>query len=126
MNVTVVFDGQCGMCTRTVRKVRDLDRRHVLTFRPCQSIPAEGWRGVWPAQCERAVVAVADDGTIAVGSDAAMLILSAMTGSQIPYRVGTVPGIRHVLQAGYRLIANNRRRFPGETPWCQQHPEECA
>lgn len=126
MNVTIVFDGECGVCTRTISQLKRWDRRGVLTYRPCQSIPSAGWNGVTPALCERAVYAVADDGSIAHGSDAAALILTAMVNNRWPYRIGTAPGIRQVLQGGYRVIANNRRKLPGETPWCQQHPEECV
>lgn len=125
MNITVIFDGECGVCTRTIRELRKRDSRNVLTFRPCQSIPLDGWQGVTPRKCLRSVWAIADDGTIASGSDAAALILTAMMNNRWPYRIGTLPGIRQVLQFGYGIIAKNRRKLPGDTPWCQQHPDEC-
>lgn len=125
MKLTVIFDGQCGMCTRTVRQLHRWDKRGVLSFRPCQSVPLDGVSGVTPTQCLRAVWAIADDGTIAKGSDAAMLILSAIINNWWPYRFGRLPGIQQIMQWVYNLVADNRRKFPGETPWCQQHPEEC-
>ncbi|MCA9832712.1 MAG: DUF393 domain-containing protein [Thermomicrobiales bacterium] len=125
MKVTVIFDGECGVCTRTIRFLREHDKRHVLTFRPCQTIPDGGWHEIRPADCARAVWAVGDDGHIAYGSDAAFLILAVMWNNWWPWRLGTLPGVRQVGQAVYRVIANNRRRLPGDTPWCEQHPHEC-
>lgn len=125
MNVTVIFDGECGVCTRTIRKLHEWDRRGVLEFRTCQNVSLDGVYGVTPTKCLRAVWAIADDGTIASGSDAAALILTAMTNNHWPYRIGRWPVIRQVLSFGYRIVANNRRKIPGEKPWCHQHPEDC-
>lgn len=125
MNVLVIFDGECGVCTRTIRLLHAWDRRGVLAFRPCQSVPLDGVHGVTPAKCLRSVWAIADDGTIATGSDAAGLILTALVRNHWPYRICRLPMIRQALSLGYRLIAKNRRKLPGETPWCQQHPEDC-
>lgn len=125
MNVMVIFDGECGMCTRTIRKLHDWDRRGVLEFRPCQNLSLDGFYGVTPTKCLREVWAVAEDGTIASGSAAAALILSALVNNRWPYRIGELPGIRHAMDFGYHVIARNRRKFPGEKPWCQQHPEDC-
>lgn len=126
MNVTVIFDGLCGMCTRTVRYARKLDRRGVITFKPCQSIPDDGWQGIKQWQCNKAFVSIAEDGTVALGADAMLLMLAAMTGSNIPIHLGKLPGIRNLKRRSYSWVARNRRRFPGDTPWCMQHPEDCA
>lgn len=125
MRVIVIFDGECGVCTRTIRFLRAHDTRGVLEFRPCQTIPDAGWNEITPADCARAVWAVADNGRIAYGSDAAFLILAAIWSNWWPWRLGTLPGVRQVAQAVYSVIARNRRRLPGVTPWCEQHPDEC-
>jgi len=125
MKLTVIFDGYCGMCTRTVRMLHRMDKRKVLSFRPCQSVALAGVSGVTPTLCLRAVWAVAEDGTTASGPDAVMLIISVLLNNRWPYRLGRIPGIRHALKFGYEWVADNRRKFPGETPWCEQHPEEC-
>ena len=125
MTITVIFDGECGVCTRTIRKLGEWDRRKALTFRPCQSVPLDGVNGVTPAQCLRSVWAIAADGTIAEGSDAAALILTGLVNNRWPYRIARLPVVRQLLQIGYRFIADNRRRLPGAPLWCQQHPEQC-
>ena len=125
MKLTVIFDGECGVCTRTIRYLRDRDADGVLTFRPCQSLDDRGFRGVLPADCRRSVWAIASDGRTAQGSDAAFLILAALWSNWWPWRLGTLPGIRQIGQNVYQLVARNRRRLPGDTPWCQQHPEDC-
>lgn len=125
MKVTVIFDGLCGMCTRTLRYARKLDRKGVVTFRPCQSLPEEGWHGIKQWQCNKVLVTVAEDGTVALGGEAMMLMLAAMTGTNIPVKFGKLPFVRPLMRRSYGWVARNRRRFPGDTPWCLQHPEEC-
>lgn len=125
MKLTVIFDGHCGVCTLIIRKLDRWDKRGVLEFRTCQSINLDGFHGVTPTKCLREFWAISDDGTVAAGSDAAALIATALLNNKWPYRIGRWPGVRHVLSFGYRWVANNRRRFPGETPWCQQRPEDC-
>lgn len=125
MNIDVVYDGKCGVCTRIVRELKQIDKRGVLTFRTCQSIGLDGWRGVTPSACHREIWALADNGMVATGADAASLIFTAMIDNWWPWRIGRLPVIRQILSLGYRIIAKNRRRFPGDTPWCEQHPEDC-
>lgn len=125
MKVTVIFDGLCGMCTRTVRYAKKFDRRGVITFKPCQSIPDDGWQGIKQWQCNKAFVSVAEDGTVTLGADAMLLMLAAMTGTNIPVRIGKLPVVRNLMRRSYSWVARNRRRFPGDTPWCRQHPEHC-
>jgi predicted DCC family thiol-disulfide oxidoreductase YuxK len=40
-----------------------------------------------------------------------------------PWRV---PGLPFVLDRLYDLVATNRHRLPGVTPWCVAHPGECT
>lgn len=125
MNVTVIFDGQCGVCTAIIRKLHNMDKRSVLTFQPCQTLPIDGRHGITYKKCMKELWAIADDGTIAAGSDAVALVLTAVWSNRWPYRIGRWPIIRPILSFGYRYVAENRRKFPGEKPWCQQHPEDC-
>lgn len=126
MKLTVVFDGHCGVCTRIVRIIKGWDKRDALTFRTCQSLPDRGWNGIRRMQCNLTIFAVAEDGSTTRGSEAMMLILTVALNNAWPYRIGQLPGIRQVLHRGYRWVAKNRRKLPGETPWCQQHPEDCV
>ncbi len=125
MKLLVIFDGYCGVCTRIIRKLHEWDRRGALEFRPCQNVSLDDPSGVSPAQCLRSVWALADDGTVAHGSDAIALIFTAMLNNRWPYRIGRWPVIQQILSFGYGIIAKNRRKIPGEAPWCQQHPEDC-
>lgn len=124
-SITVVFDGQCALCTRTVKRIQKWDRHGRITWRPCQSIPPEGWEDVSPAECAKVVWAVDAEGNRAQGSDAAMMILAALIDARWPMTIGRLPVVHQVMQGVYWVIARNRRRFPGETPWCEQHPADC-
>lgn len=125
MPYTVIFDGGCGMCTRTVRRLAGMDKRHALSFRPCQSLPDSGLRGITRADCEKAVWIIAPDGHAEQGSRAAVRMLAAMLNHRWPNTVFNLPGVAQVMNAVYKGIASHRSGFPGETPWCQQHPEDC-
>jgi hypothetical protein len=43
-----------------------------------------------------------------------------------PTAAWKVPGASWVFDRIYDLIATNRHRLPGETPWCEKHPGQCA
>jgi len=124
-SLTVIFDGYCGMCTRTIAWLRDHDKQNRLDPLPCQSLDGVRRFGISREQCEEAVWSVTDDGERASGGQAAMMILAVMWQTSWPVTVGKMPGIRQALDVGYRLVARNRRRFPGMTPWCESHPDTC-
>jgi predicted DCC family thiol-disulfide oxidoreductase YuxK len=54
-----------------------------------------------------------------------MLMFAAALGTNLPVRFGKLPVIRKLMRRSYGWVARNRRRFPGDMPWCQQHPEDC-
>ncbi len=41
----------------------------------------------------------------------------------LPWRL---PGLPWILDRVYDVVATNRHRLPGETPWCETHPDQCA
>jgi predicted DCC family thiol-disulfide oxidoreductase YuxK len=51
--------------------------------------------------------------------------VAAAIGSVLPLLVYYLPGIRQLQDLIYSLIASNRSRLPGDTPYCTQHPAEC-
>ncbi len=51
--------------------------------------------------------------------------LAAALGTRLPLLLYSLPGVRQVQDAAYSWVARNRGRFPGDTPYCRQQPEEC-
>lgn len=124
--VTVVFDGTCGFCTRSIRYMKKLDKRNQITVIACQIAqqdPAYQLEGV---DCGESAWALTEDGRREAGAQAATLIASVLMNKRWPVTVGRLPGVRHALAFGYRVIAKNRYRFPGDTPYCSVPGHDCG
>lgn len=60
------------------------------------------------------------------GARAVGLALEVGREATWPTLAWRVPGIPWILDQVYALVAANRHRLPGETPWCTANPGECA
>jgi predicted DCC family thiol-disulfide oxidoreductase YuxK len=125
MGGTLIFDGNCGFCTRSRNVLVRLDRRHRVSTVPLQGRGVAETSGVSRDELADSVHWLDDDGSLCSGAEAANAALSAALGSTVPLRVYRVPGVRQAQDALYRWVANNRHRFPGTTPWCTAHPDSC-
>jgi predicted DCC family thiol-disulfide oxidoreductase YuxK len=124
--VLLIFDGSCDFCTRTVRLLRALDRRQRVTTLPFQrpGLPAEQHLTV--AQCEQSVWAVMPDGWAFPAAAGTNLALAVALGTALPLWLYAIPGVRQAQERAYHWVAAHRHRFPGDTPYCEQFPEECG
>lgn len=124
--LTLIFDGSCDFCTRTVRLVRALDRRGRITVLPFQK-PGEPERhGLTVAQCEESVRAITPDGFTFRAAAAASLTAAVALGLPLPLWLYAIPGVERLQESIYQFVAHNRSLLPGDTPYCAQHPEECG
>jgi predicted DCC family thiol-disulfide oxidoreductase YuxK len=118
---TLVFDGDCGFCTRSVALMPKSIARTTEVV-PYQRADLAAL-GLTPEQCADAVQWVADDGSIASGHAACG---RAMQQGSLPLRIiGTLlllPPLSWLSAGLYRLVANNRMRLPGGTPACAAPP----
>lgn len=80
--------------------------------------------GLTRDQTDVAAWTVADD-IVVGGARAISLMLAVAWDSSLPMFPFRVPGAGWVLDRLYELIAANRRRLPGERPWCLSHPDRC-
>ena len=115
-HVTLIFDGACGFCTRQVRYVHKFDRHNRVASEPCQFVQHDPRYGLQDAYCGEMAWAIANDGRRAGGAQAFTLIASVILGKPWPVTVGRLPVLKQALDLGYRVIAKNRHRFPGDTP----------
>lgn len=114
MNGVLVYDGDCGFCTSSVRWLR----RHASS-----SARVEAWQhadlaalGLSAEDCAEAVQWV-DDGHRAVGPDAiAAYLQTSMQSWRTAGRVLTAPVSKHVIWPVYRWVARHRGQLPGGTP----------
>lgn len=81
--------------------------------------------GLSAAQTERAAWTVAGDVRVG-GPRAVALMLAVAWDTRIVLLPFKVPGAPWLLDRLYEVIARNRTRLPGQTPWCVEHADECT
>ena len=124
-HLTLVFDGACGFCTRSVRLLKALDRNGRVTAVPFQKTGTPASVGLTLEECKASVWAIAPDGGYYRGAEAVNALVAAALGTALPLLLYYLPGIRQLQDFIYFLIAYNRSRLPGDQPYCAQHQAEC-
>lgn len=119
---TVVFDGDCKVCTRLSNVLRSWDHAHQLEVVSSQQ-PGVAARFPWiPARAYGdALQMIAADGTTWQGAEAIEQILSVLPrGGWIAW-VFRIPFARAIADRFYRWFARNRYRL-GCGAHCQSRP----
>ncbi|MFE4018154.1 thiol-disulfide oxidoreductase DCC family protein [Streptomyces sp. NPDC059101] len=113
----LVYDGDCGFCTTSVNIAeRYLRPRCLITAWQFTDLDA---LGVTQQRAEHEVLWITPTGTVHGGAQAvAKLLLGAGAPWSVAGAVLTLPPVRWIAHAVYRLIATNRHRMPGGTPAC--------
>lgn len=122
---TLVFDGECGFCTRSVTMLNRLDRHGRIRRLPLQSAQARRVTGLDQARLRESVRWVTPAGECWSGAHAVNAALAAAIGTRLPLLVYRLPGMRALQEAAYRWVSANRHRLPGTVPWCQHQPHAC-
>ena len=109
---TVLYDGGCPMCRRTVRVLRRLDWLHRLTF--VDATDAVVRERVAPGLTEAEVLVemyVVNDTGARAGGYAGYLWIARVVPLMWPMALlGPLPGVWHLGDALYRYVAANRVR----------------
>ncbi|WP_092597140.1 thiol-disulfide oxidoreductase DCC family protein [Actinopolyspora xinjiangensis] len=117
----LIYDGDCGFCTRSVRLADGLPVR--VRSVPWQEAELERL-GVPEQRARREVVLVDESHRLHGGAAAVAALLRHCRG---PWRFAgailAAPVVRTLAEGVYRLVADNRHRLPGETPACRLPPE---
>ncbi len=115
----VLYDGECGLCSKSVRFLIKRDRDGVLQFAPLQGDTAAGLRAAYPEipQTVESVVLV-DGGRVHLRSKAFLYVSRYLTR---PWRWGWYlrwfPAF--LLDLPYRLVARLRYRIWGKVDACE-------
>lgn len=116
----LLFDGECGLCNRVVRRLLQFDRRGVLRFAPLQGPAAQEFLGRQrlPTDDFETLVFVPDwarrgDKDFLLRTDGVIAALRAIGATRHAVPLMLLP--RVLRDAGYRLVARWRQKFFG--PW---------
>ncbi len=80
--------------------------------------------GLSDAQTDRAAWTVVGDVRVG-GAKAIGLALAVAWNTRLPMLPWRIPGAPWLLDRAYELVARNRHSLPGDTPWCDAHPDDC-
>ncbi|MGY1642383.1 thiol-disulfide oxidoreductase DCC family protein [Geodermatophilus sp. SYSU D00703] len=113
----LVYDGDCGFCTRAAEVARRLLPRDAAVT-PWQTTDLAAI-GVTPARARREVLWVSRSGRVSGGARAVAEALRAAGGPWALIGVALrVPPLSWLARGVYRLVAANRMRLPGGTAAC--------
>lgn len=111
------FDGECGLCNRSVRWLMAHDRRRVLRFAPLRGALAAEKLPPLPSGFEEGSAVLWDEEGVHYRSDATLRALVRLGGlCRLAGVLLLVP--RAIRDRGYRLIARNRMRWFGRVDSC--------
>jgi predicted DCC family thiol-disulfide oxidoreductase YuxK len=105
--VTLIYDGECGLCRRAVDRVRAWDRSGRFTYVAFQDPAVERFGIALPALAA-AMHLVLPDGRVFAGADAVPQILRRLPGKGWLAWMFVVPGVLPVARRAYRRIAERR------------------
>ena len=108
-----------------MRLLKALDRNRRVTAVPFQKSGTPASVGLTLEECKASAWAIAPDGERYHGAEAVNALVGCALGTTVPLLVYYLPGIRHLQDFIYLLIASNRTRLPGDPPYCAQNPAEC-
>ena len=117
----VLYDGDCGVCTRlagfVARWLRPSGGAYEISaYQDAELQPL----GLTAAQCDAALQWVDASGRVSAGQDAvARLLLASAAWARPMGAVLLAPGVNGLAGVVYRAVAANRSRLPGGTPACQ-------
>jgi predicted DCC family thiol-disulfide oxidoreductase YuxK len=120
---TLVYDGDCGFCTTSIRWVKRLRLRadSVIAWQHADLDAL----GLTPEQCDLKLQWAAENGALSSGHEAVARLLLQ---SALPWRpVGMLlltPPLSWLAARAYAWVSANRQRLPGGTPACALTPEQ--
>ncbi|WP_290342238.1 thiol-disulfide oxidoreductase DCC family protein [Corynebacterium auris] len=123
--VDLVFDGQCGFCTRAVLAIKRLDRNGRVTVHPFQRDGVLDQFDLTPPDVQNAAWAISGTGRYG-GAGSINIALDAALGISLFSRFYRLPGVRHAQDRVYGWVASRRYLFRGVTPWCSANADDCG
>lgn len=109
---TVVYDGECSVCIRSVNALRDHDRHARFELVAYQSEGVmERFPDIPEAEFREAVQLIGPNGRRWAGADAVEKIFQLVPAARPLAWIFRIPLLRPLARRAYRLFARNRSRF---------------
>src|SRR2546422_792171 len=105
----LIYDGECGLCRRSVELVRRWDREHRITLVPFQDEATVARFGIPLPALAAAMHLVFPDRRVFAGADAVPEILRLLPGRRWMRWLFAIPGVRPVARRVYAWVARRRR-----------------
>lgn len=125
-SVVALFDGRCGVCSRSARLIAERDRRsRVERLDLRDAVAADRFPDFSPDAVRALMHAVDAEGTVYVGIDAVLRVFDELPRWSVLARLLRVPGFYLLASMGYQIFARNRLWFnrwlpaPEGAPLCQ-------
>ena len=122
--VDLVFDGQCGFCTRAAYAIKRFDRKARIRLYPAQRPGVHKRFNLTDTDTQQAAWAFTHDRS-ASGAESINLVLDVTFGTRLFTQLDKIPGIRNLQDRAYTWAAEHRHLLRDTTPWCQSHPNDC-
>jgi predicted DCC family thiol-disulfide oxidoreductase YuxK len=123
----LIFDGDCGICTRLAGFVSSAILPPAAgTVVPFQRLDLAPY-GLDAQTCVEALQYVSRGGRVYAAQDAvARLLLGSRPWWRPVGAIIVIPGLNRLAGVVYRWVARNRHRLPGGTPACAMPPATAA
>lgn len=109
---TVLYDGDCSFCRRTVRRLQRLDRDDRLALVPYQDREvAESFDWLSSDALAEALHVVSPAGEVWTGARAVERLVPLLRGGRVAALMFRLPLVRAIADRVYRWVARNRHRL---------------
>jgi len=103
----LLWDGDCGFCSRSVEWVKRRDTRGAIRAVPYQEAPSPPMTPELRAACSRAVHLLTPEGRVLRAGRACLEVLRRI-GYPFWATLGSIPPLVWAVELGYWLVARNR------------------
>jgi predicted DCC family thiol-disulfide oxidoreductase YuxK len=107
----VLYDGECGVCSRWVPRSGALLARHGLAIAPLQSPWVEEATGLARDALLPDIQLLLNDGRLISGANVYRYVMRRFWWSYPLYLLSVIPGLRGAFDWAYRTFAQHRMRI---------------
>lgn len=116
---TVIYDGDCALCTRAVAFLRAWDTASRLAFVTSREAQRRAdLPPLSPSALDQAMHLVSPSGTVTAGAETLSPLLRLLPWGRPLAAALRLPGSNRLARTVYNWVARNRHRLPGGTPRC--------